>query len=358
MDRCQEIITVVFEQFIIDSSTRGYHICHPSFYDPFRLLGIFKLITNGYPVTGLDQLMEISIQGMVRKAGQFSGGGCSVVSSGQRNTQDPGGQNGILTKGFVKITHTEKQDGIRVFLFDSPVLLHHRCVTARCFCHIVQTLSLTAGGATNIIRSHDHPLSGYRLKQAAPDYLCPMRKLSMKELGRKTAEEFRQSEKTPIVVVLENIRSAYNVGSVFRTCDAFLIEAIHIIGYSAKPPHKEIRKTALGAEETVDWKYFKTSLESIGELKSKGFKVYAVEQAENSYKLQSTGFRQKDRVALVFGNEVTGVEQTTIDACDGCIEIPQLGMKHSLNIATAAGVVLWELVRPRIAAPVRGRTEH
>lgn len=180
----------------------------------------------------------------------------------------------------------------------------------------------------------------------------------MKELGRKTAEEFRQSEKTPIVVVLENIRSAYNVGSVFRTCDAFLIEAIHIIGYSAKPPHKEIRKTALGAEETVDWKYFKTSLESIGELKSRGFKVYAVEQAENSYKLQSTGFRQKDRVALVFGNEVTGVEQTTIDACDGCIEIPQLGMKHSLNIATAAGVVLWELVRPRIAAPVRGRTEH
>jgi tRNA G18 (ribose-2'-O)-methylase SpoU len=192
----------------------------------------------------------------------------------------------------------------------------------------------------------------------ANSYLCSMRKLSMAELGRKSAEEFRQSDKMPIIVVLENIRSAYNVGSVFRTCDAFLIEAIYIIGYSAKPPHKEIKKTALGAEETVTWKYFKTTEEALAELRLDGYKVYAVEQAENSYKLQATGFRQNERIAVVFGNEVTGVEQSTIDACDGCIEIPQLGMKHSLNIATAAGVVLWELVRPRIAAPVRGRTEH
>lgn len=180
----------------------------------------------------------------------------------------------------------------------------------------------------------------------------------MTELGRKSREEFRQSDKMPIIVVLENIRSAYNVGSVFRTCDAFLIEAIYIIGYSAKPPHKEIKKTALGAEETVDWKHFKTSQEALAELRLAGYKIYAVEQAENSYKLQSTGFRQNERIAVVFGNEVTGVEQATIDACDGCIEIPQLGMKHSLNIATAAGVVLWELVRPRIATPIRGRTEH
>lgn len=180
----------------------------------------------------------------------------------------------------------------------------------------------------------------------------------MTELGRKSREEFRQSDKMPIIVVLENIRSAYNVGSVFRTCDAFLIEAIYIIGYSAKPPHKEIKKTALGAEETVDWKHFKTSQEALAELRLAGYKIYAVEQAENSYKLQSTGFRQNERIAVVFGNEVTGVEQATIDACDGCIEIPQLGMKHSLNIATAAGVVLWELVRPRIATPILGRTEH
>jgi 23S rRNA (guanosine2251-2'-O)-methyltransferase len=175
-----------------------------------------------------------------------------------------------------------------------------------------------------------------------------MRKLSMDELDRKSVEEFKQSDKIPIIVILENIRSAYNVGSVFRTADAFLIEAIHIIGYSAKPPHKEIRKTALGAEETVDWRYFKTSAEAIDELRKRGCKVYAVEQAEGSYKLQAVGFEPKEKIAIIFGNEVTGVEQSTIHLCDGCIEIPQLGMKHSLNIATAAGVVLWELVRSRI----------
>jgi tRNA G18 (ribose-2'-O)-methylase SpoU len=170
----------------------------------------------------------------------------------------------------------------------------------------------------------------------------------MEELGRKSVDEFKQSDKFPIIVVLENIRSAYNVGSVFRTGDAFLVEAIYIIGYSAKPPHKEIKKTALGAEESVEWKYFKTSTEAIEDLKTKNYKVYAVEQAEESYKLQSVNFRQNEKIAVVFGNEVTGVEQTTIHLCDGCIEIPQLGMKHSLNIATAAGIVLWELVRTTI----------
>jgi len=185
-----------------------------------------------------------------------------------------------------------------------------------------------------------------------------MRKLSMEELGRKSVDEFKQSDKFSIIVVLENIRSAYNVGRVFRTSDAFLIEAIYIIGYSAKPPHKEIKKTALGAEETVTWKYFKTSAEAVDELKIRKYKVYAVEQAEESYKLHSANFRQNEKIAVVFGNEVTGVEQTTIHLCDGCIEIPQLGMKHSLNIATAAGIVLWELIRSKIAPAVKGRIEH
>ena len=180
----------------------------------------------------------------------------------------------------------------------------------------------------------------------------------MEELGRKSVDEFKQSDKFPIIVVLENIRSAYNVGSVFRTSDAFLIEAIYIIGYSAKPPHKEIKKTALGAEDTVTWKYFKTSAEAIEELKIRKYKVYAVEQAEESYKLHSANFRQNEKIAVVFGNEVTGVEQTTIHLCDGCIEIPQLGMKHSLNIATAAGIVLWELIRSKMPPAVKGRVEH
>ena len=128
----------------------------------------------------------------------------------------------------------------------------------------------------------------------------------------------------------------------------FLIEAIYIIGYSAKPPHKEIKKTALGAEDVVNWKYFKTSLETIEELRKGGFKVYAVEQVEGSLLLQNVKIQSSEKLAIIFGNEVTGVEQSTIHECDGCIEIPQLGMKHSLNIATAVGVVLWELVRTRV----------
>jgi tRNA G18 (ribose-2'-O)-methylase SpoU len=180
------------------------------------------------------------------------------------------------------------------------------------------------------------------------NYFCAMRKLSMDELGRKSVDEFKQADKTPVVVVLENIRSAYNVGSVFRTADAFLVQTICIIGYSAKPPHKEIKKTALGAEESMEWKHYKSSLEAIEDLRKDGFKIFAIEQAEGSMKLQKLSFKKEDKIALIFGNEVTGVEQSTIQLCDGCIEIPQLGMKHSLNIATAAGVVLWELVRVRI----------
>ena len=172
------------------------------------------------------------------------------------------------------------------------------------------------------------------------------RKLSVDELERKTKDQFRQAEKLPIVVVLENIRSAYNTGSVFRTADAFLLDGIYICGYTAYPPHKEIKKTALGAEETVRWKYIKHVADAIEELKSEGYAVYAVEQAKGSIPLHQIGSIK--RIAVVFGNEVTGVEQATIERCDGCIEIPQLGMKHSLNISVAAGIVLWELVRRRL----------
>jgi tRNA G18 (ribose-2'-O)-methylase SpoU len=165
----------------------------------------------------------------------------------------------------------------------------------------------------------------------------------MAELNRKSVEEFKHSDKFPVIAVLENVRSAYNVGSVFRTADAFLIEAVYLCGYTAFPPHKEIRKTALGAEETVHWKHFKSGMDAMTELRSLGYAVYAVEQAEGSIPLHT--FRPDGKVAVIFGNEVTGVEQSTIAQADGCIEIPQWGMKHSLNIATAAGIVLWEVVR-------------
>lgn len=175
-----------------------------------------------------------------------------------------------------------------------------------------------------------------------------MRKLSMDELNRKSVEEFKESEKIPIVVVLENIRSAYNVGSIFRTADAFLLQGLYICGYTAYPPHKEIRKTALGADETVHWKHFKKVQDALDELRADGYKIYSVEQASNSIHLQDFNYGG-EKVAVILGNEVTGVEQSTIGQTDGVIEIPQLGMKHSLNVSVAAGVVLWELVRAHIS---------
>lgn len=168
----------------------------------------------------------------------------------------------------------------------------------------------------------------------------------MAELNRKSVEEFQAAPKLPIIVVLENVRSAYNVGSVFRTADAFLLEAVYLCGYTAFPPHKEIRKTALGADETVTWKHFKKVVEALEDLRKQDYKIYSVEQAEDSHALQD--ITPGEKIAVVFGNEVTGVEQSTIALTDGCIEIPQLGMKHSLNVSVAAGVVLWELVRERI----------
>ncbi len=185
-----------------------------------------------------------------------------------------------------------------------------------------------------------------------------MQKLSMSDLNRKSVEEFRRSQKTPVIAVLENVRSAYNVGSVFRTADAFLLEAIYLTGYTAQPPHKEIRKTALGAEDTVHWEHFSHATDAIEQLRRNGFRIFGVEQVTNSLSLEQVSFHQHEKIALVFGNEVSGVEQDTILQCDGCIEIPQLGMKHSLNIATAAGVVLWEVIRNRMVQPQPITLQH
>lgn len=176
-----------------------------------------------------------------------------------------------------------------------------------------------------------------------------MKKLKNFELGRKSVQEFRSAEKLPVIVVLDNVRSAYNVGSVFRTADAFLIEAIYLCGITAYPPHKEIQKTALGSTETVAWKYFSTTLEAVDELKKMDYKVFAVEQTEKSILLHNVKRQtSNDKLAVVFGHEVNGVQQEIIDVCDGCIEIPQEGTKHSLNISVSAGIVLWEIFRMTI----------
>lgn len=167
----------------------------------------------------------------------------------------------------------------------------------------------------------------------------------MDELGRMSVDEFKQARKNPVMVVLDNIRSMHNTGSVFRTADAFLAEGICLCGYTPQPPHRDIHKTALGATETVDWLYFSTTLKAVQALKERGYKIYAVEQAEGSVSLEK--FQQpQGKMAVVFGNEVEGVDADVLPLCDGCIEIPQLGMKHSLNISVAAGIVLWKLSEP------------
>ena len=169
----------------------------------------------------------------------------------------------------------------------------------------------------------------------------------MDELNRKSVDEFRRAEKIPVIALLENVRSAYNVGSVFRTADAFLIEAVYISGYTAKPPHKEISKTALGAQDSVEWSYFENTKMAIEQLKQNQYSIFAVEQVANSISLEKLSELNLDKIAFIFGNEVSGVEQETISLCDGCIEIPQFGMKHSLNISVAAGIVLWEAVKSK-----------
>ncbi|HWB27725.1 MAG TPA: RNA methyltransferase [Chitinophagaceae bacterium] len=170
-----------------------------------------------------------------------------------------------------------------------------------------------------------------------------MRKLSMNELGRKTVEEFKQAGKNNIVVVLDNIRSMHNVGSVFRTADAFLLEAICLCGYTPQPPHRDIHKTALGATETVDWLYYPNVLDAMAGLKERGYLLYGIEQAEGAISLEKFSAGDNQKIAVVFGNEVEGVQADALKLCDGCLEIPQYGMKHSLNVSVAAGIVLWDI---------------
>jgi tRNA G18 (ribose-2'-O)-methylase SpoU len=179
-------------------------------------------------------------------------------------------------------------------------------------------------------------------------YLCGMRKLRMDELPRKTTEEFRQAEKLPVILVLDNIRSMHNVGSLFRTADAFLAESIYLCGYTPRPPHRDIHKTALGATDTVRWKYVDSAAKAVQELRDAGYRTVAVEQVEGSIPLQSFKRARGEKLAVVFGNEVEGVSEEVLAHCGHSIEIPQFGMKHSLNVSVAAGIVLWEMVRPQM----------
>ena len=169
-----------------------------------------------------------------------------------------------------------------------------------------------------------------------------MRKLKITELNRLTTTEFKQAEKIPLVVVLDNVRSLHNVGSVFRTADAFLVESVYLCGITSTPPHAEIHKTALGAEDSVSWKYFENAIEAVDELKKQGYTVFAIEQAEGSTSLEAINLDSEKKYAVILGNEVKGVQQSVVDKCDACIEIPQYGTKHSLNVSVTAGIIIWE----------------
>ena len=186
-----------------------------------------------------------------------------------------------------------------------------------------------------------------------------MRKLRITEMQRLSVEEYRSSGKTPLVVVLDNVRSLYNVGSVFRTADAFRLEGIYLCGITARPPHTEIHKTALGAEDSVSWEYFERTEDCVERLKSEGYTVFAIEQCEGSTMLGEirnllSNAPGNQKYAIVLGNEVKGVGQQVVDMCDGCLEIPQFGTKHSMNVSVTAGIVIWEfstVCRPPLDAP-------
>mgnify|MGYP003290268968 FL=1 len=169
-----------------------------------------------------------------------------------------------------------------------------------------------------------------------------MRKLKITELNRLSVDEFKRADKLPLVVVLDEVRSLHNIGSVFRTSDAFLVNGIYLCGITATPPHPEMHKTALGAEDTVDWIYRKHTLDAVKELHEQGYTVLAIEQVEGSIMLGDLQLDREKKYAIVMGNEVKGVQQEVVDACDGCIEIPQYGTKHSLNVSVTTGIVLWE----------------
>lgn len=248
---------------------------------------------------------------MMRKTGKVHVCGGTIASLGEHNTQHLRSLHGILVECFVKIAHSEQKQGIGVFGLDAIVLLHQW----RFLFHGIFVLC-----AKISIR---------------------VQKLSNDELGRPDLIAYQQKKKLDFVLVLDQVRSALNVGSIFRTADAFLVQHLYLCGITASPPHREIEKTALGATVSVAWSKHSDTLSVIKELKAKGYTVFALEQAHGSVSLSEFP-AQKNPLAIVLGHEMDGVDQAVIDACDGCIEIIQEGTKHSLNVAVCAGIVTWE----------------
>jgi tRNA G18 (ribose-2'-O)-methylase SpoU len=248
---------------------------------------------------------------VVRKTGQVHIGGGTIASLGEHDAQNLGSPDGILIECFVKIAHSEQQQGVGVFGLDAIVLLHQWRFLFHGIFDLCAKISIR------------------------------VQKLSNQELGRPDLIAYQQKKKLNFVLVLDQVRSALNVGSIFRTADAFLVQHLYLCGITACPPHREIEKTALGATASVPWSNHADTLSLVMELKNKGYAVFALEQAKGSISLSEFPAQQKP-LAIVLGHEMDGVSQAVIDACDGCIEIMQEGTKHSLNVAVCAGIVTWE----------------
>jgi 23S rRNA (guanosine2251-2'-O)-methyltransferase len=187
-------------------------------------------------------------------------------------------------------------------------------------------------------------------EQPTTNYFRPMKKLKLEELNRLSVDQFKETKKLPVSILLDNVRSLHNVGSAFRTADAFKMEKIYLTGITGTPPHREIEKTALGATESVAWEYNEKSEVVAADLKSKGYCIIAIEQTTKSQSLQSFQFKSNEKICLVFGNEIHGVSDAVIQLCDAAIEIPQAGTKHSLNISVCVGIVLWEVFKSKLEA--------
>lgn len=341
-DGGQPIIAPLIDDLVTEGHARGDHLGHTSLHDGLGLLRILQLIADGHAVAGTDQLGHVGFQRMVRKARQFNIT-APVVPPGQRNTKDPRDKDRIRAEGLIEITDTEQQERIRILPLDRVVLVHQRglpgCVPFLCPSCSHRLFSPGPQGTSGpgaVPPTQPSVLHIFRTSMPVGD-----RKLHMDELGRSAPGDPRVLPGRKIRVVLDDVRSRHNVGSIFRTCDAFGAERIHLCGMTPLPPHREIEKTALGATETVPWVHEEDVASTVEHLRSEGYYVLAVEQTVNAVPLDRLADLPNAPLALVFGNELRGISDAVVTACDRCVIVPQFGSKHSLNVSVCAGVVLW-----------------
>ena len=316
MHRREKVVAPRAQEGVVVGDSGGNDLSHAAFDDAFDGFGVLELLADGHFESGLDQAGHVGVERVVRKPREGHGCGRSVGSLGEHDVERLGGRDGVVAKGFIEVSDAKQQERLRVRRLEGVVLGHQRG-----FCGFL------SHGST---------------------YLCGgIAKITMR---KRLTEEIRAeraaspTDLIPVVALLENLRSAHNVGSFFRSADAFGLAELWLSGYSCRPPHIQLDKVALGATETVAWKGFADAAEAIAAARAAGMAVYAVEQTDASVSLAAMPTPPAG-IVLVFGNEVDGVEPATLALCDGALEVPQFGLKHSLNVSVCGGAVLWEACR-------------